>query len=928
VFVGRTSERRRVGELLAEAPSGRGRAIVLLGEPGIGKTALLEQIAADADGWLVLSARGAPAESDLPFSALHQLLAPVLAGLDLIPAVQARALRAALGLGDPEPDNRLGVLAGTLSVLVAAANDQPVLVAIDDAHHLDAASADALAFVARRLHVGRIALVAAKRPDRPSGFDDGSFEELRLGGLELDEVRELLAPGVEAPEVVEQLWRETGGNPLALTSLPERLAAEERSGREPIVGPLPATTRVRRIYESRIFALPPETRRALLVAAASDEASMATINDAVSAIGADPARLAAAEQAGIVTIRDGAIEFRDPLLRSAVYHDAPPDARRAAHDALAGALAEERDADRRAWHLASAAAAPDEDVALGLERAAIRARRRGGVAVEAMALARAARLTPNGEDRAARLLAAGRSTAHAGRLGPAVAMLEEALALVGSACVAADIQLERARLLAAAGRERAASQLLRRAADDVAPHDPARAARLLAEDALLLLGEYELAAAVASAERAAGLGAPADSPEALGTQIALAATRFAAGGDGEALATLRRAIELGEASDDASLVAWLAHVLAAAGQGEAARPMLARLLEQHRVAADVWALQQELVALSDLELRAGQLAAALEAAREALQLADDLGSVRARRRSLFALALVEALLGREIDCREHVRQGLECGSEYGGFELSGVGGLAVGLLELSLARPAEAIAALEPVARHARELGLREPGWLPWEPALIEAYLADGRGDEARAALDALGARTHPWGSLPGVAARCAGLLASEEDFRARFDEALELLAPDGNVFELARTRLCYAERLVRSEQHEPARELLRAALDGFELLRAAPWAERTRSALASCGEIARRQTPRAVDLLTPQELQVVRLVAEGARNRDVAARLFLSQKTVEYHLRNTFRKLAVRSRTELVTRLAAEGALPGGKNDQDLSPPRRESPG
>ena len=707
---------------------------------------------------------------DLPFSALHQLLAPVLAGLDVIPPVQARALRGALGLGEPEPDSRLGVLAGTLSVLVAAANDRPVLVAIDDAHHLDAGSADALAFVARRLHVGRIALVAAKRPDRPSGFDDGSCEELRLGGLELDEVRELLAPGVEAPDVVEQLWRETGGNPLALTSLPDRLAAEERSGREPIVGPLPATTRVRRIYESRIFALPPETRRALLVAAASDEASMTTINDAVSAIGADPARLAAAEQAGIVTIRDGAIEFRDPLLRSAVYHDAPPEARRAAHDALAGALAEERDADRRAWHLASAASAPDEEVALGLERAAVRARRRGGVAVEAMALARAARLTPNGEGRAARLLAAGRSTAHAGRLGPAVAMLEEALALVGSACVAADIELERARLLAAAGRERAASRLLRRAADEVAPQDPARAARLLAEDALLLLGEYQLAAAVASAERAAGLGAPAGSPDAPGPRIALAATQLAAGGDAEALATLRQAGELGEAGDDASLVAWLAHVLAAAGEGEAARPMLARLLEQHRVEADVWSLQQELVALSDLELRAGQLAAALEAAREALQLADELGSVRARRRSLFALALVEALLGREIDCREHVRQALECGSESGGFELGTTGGLAVGLLELSLARPAEAIAALEPVARHARELGLREPGWLPWEPALIEAYHADGRAEDARAALDALEARTHAWGSLPGVAARCAGLLAPDEEFRARFD--------------------------------------------------------------------------------------------------------------------------------------------------------------
>ena len=697
---------RRVGELLAEARGGRGRALVVSGEPGVGKSDLLEQVSADADGWLVLSARGVPAESDLPFSGLHQLLAPVLAGLDVIPAVQARALRGALGLGDPEPGRRLEVLAGTLSLLVAAANEQPVLLLIDDAHHLDAGSGDALGFVARRLHVGGIALIAAKRSDRPSAFDDGGFEELRLGGLELDEVRELLAGSVEAQDVVEQLWRDTGGNPLALTSLPDRLAAAELSGREPIVGPLPAATRVRRIYESRIFALPPETRRALLVAAASDEASMTTINDAVSAIGADPARLAAAEQAGIVTIRDGAIEFRDPLLRSAVYHDAPPDDRRAAHDALAGALAEERDADRRAWHRASAASAPDEDVALGLEQAALRARRRGGVAVEAMALARAARLTPDGERRAARLLAAARSTAHAGRLGPAAAMLEEALALVASADVAADIDLERARLLAAAGRERAASELLRRAADDVTPHDPARAARLLAEDALLMLGEHELAAAAASAERAAGLGVPGDSPDALALEIALAATRLAAGGS-DAVASLRRACERGEAITDPSLVAWLAQALAAAGEGEAARPMLARQVEQHRVAGDVWSLQQELLGLADLELRAGQLPAALEAARETLQLADELGSVRARRRSLLTLALVEALLGREIDCREHVKQGLDGRREYGAGALEASGGLALGLLELSLARPAEAIAALEPVA------AARTPGRAP-----------------------------------------------------------------------------------------------------------------------------------------------------------------------------------------------------------------------
>ena len=225
VFVGRNAERSRVGELLADARRGRGRALVVSGSPGVGKSDLLERISADADGWLVLSARGVPAEKDLPFSALHQLLVPALAGLDAIPAVQARALRGALGLGEPEPGHRLEVLAGTLSLLVAAAHEQPVLLVIDDAHHLDAESADALGFVARRLHVGGIVLIAAKRSGQPSAFDDGSCEELRLGGLELDEARELLADSVVAPDVVERLWRDTGGNPLALASLPERLAA-------------------------------------------------------------------------------------------------------------------------------------------------------------------------------------------------------------------------------------------------------------------------------------------------------------------------------------------------------------------------------------------------------------------------------------------------------------------------------------------------------------------------------------------------------------------------------------------------------------------------------------------------------------------------------------------------------------------------------
>ena len=907
VFVGRMAERSRVADLLAAARDGRARPLLVHGEAGIGKSALLTEVCAAADSWSVLAARGSRAEADLPYGGLQQLLAPVLAGLEVIPALQADALRGALGLAAPQPDARLAVLAGTLGLLVASAQEQPVLLAVDDADQLDAASADALGFLARRLHVGRIALVATARSDRRDGLDDHAFDELRLAGLTLEEARELLAGRVASDEVVEQLWRETGGNPLALASLPERLGAEERSGHEPIVGPLPAATRVRRLYESRIVALPEETRRALLVAAAGGEASMATINDAVAAIGADPARLAAAEQAGIVTIRDGAIEFRDPLLRSAVYHDAAPDDRRAAHDALAGALAEERDADRRAWHRASAAATPDEEVARALEQAALRARRRGGVAVEAMALARAARLTPQDEPRAARLLAAARSTRRAGRLPQAAALLEEAAALAHAPGLASELALERARLTAASGADAAAGELLRRAADEAAARDGDQAATLLVADVVLMLDAHEVAAAATSAARAVDLAADGSARE-LGAQahegIALAR------GDPLALDALRAGAADGAGDDeDPPLGAWPARLLALAGEREQARALLARLADRHRVSGDLWSLAEDLEALAGLELLAGRLSPALEAVREALQLADDLAWPRARRRALCLLALVECELGREVDCRAHADEGRELALAHGAADGLAAAGLALGRLELASRRPEQAIAALEPVRRAARQAGIVAPDWLPWAAPLIEAFCAAGRDDDAREELARLEAAAAT-SAQRAAAARCAGLLAGRDAFSAHFERALALHEQDGNAYERGRTRLAFGQRELATGAVARARELLRDALDDLELAGAAAWSEHARAALAECGEVARRQAPRAIDLLTPQELQVVRLVAEGATNRDVAARLFLSQKTVEYHLRNTFRKLAVRSRTELVARLAAEGGL------------------
>src|SRR6476469_4465623 len=418
MLIGRERERGQLEALLTEARLGRGRVLVLRGSAGIGKTVLLDYAVQEASGCEVLYYTAVEAETELPFAGLQALLGPLLVSLPEIPEPQARALRAALALEAIRKTNRLAVYAGALSLFGAAAERVPLLVVVDDAHWLDRPAAEALTFVARRLTAESLALLFAVREGEGADFGVAlptiEVEPLRMvGSIEL--LRERFGSTIAA-KVARHLAEATGGNPLALLEVAALLDEGERAGSEPLPDYLPASESVERTVRRALRSLPPETRRALLAAATSD-----------SPMGGDLAALEPAEDAGLVRIHAGAVAFRHPLVRSAVYHAASADERRAAHRALADALTAEHDSDRRAWHLAAAAEGPDESVAAALEAAASRFAERGGQAPDWRALERAAELSGDDDACARRLHAAGRAAEHAGDLDRAAVLAEWAL---------------------------------------------------------------------------------------------------------------------------------------------------------------------------------------------------------------------------------------------------------------------------------------------------------------------------------------------------------------------------------------------------------------------------------------------------------------------------------------------------------------------
>jgi DNA-binding CsgD family transcriptional regulator len=913
VLIGRESECERLEELLDRARVGRSGALVIRGEAGIGKTALLDYAAETAaEGMTVVRALGVESEAELEFSALLDVCRPLLDHLPEIPEPQAAALRAALDLGPGVDVDRFAIGAATLGLLAAAAEANPLLVLVDDAQWLDPSSGDALFFATRRLQADRVLVVCAVREGEGRPLETRGIEAMTLTGLSPDEAARLLGQQAEVPpEVSERLYEATGGNPLALIELPSLLTPEQIAGVVPLADPLRAGASVERAFARRAEELPDDGRRALLVAAVSMSDAMKPLVDALGSLGVDASALEPAEDAGLVQVGGGRFEFRHPLVRSAVYHAALPSERRAAHRALAAAHVDGNDA-QRAWHLAAAALGPDEQVAASLATVAERARERRAHAEAAAALEKAAWLTPDPAKRLERLARAAEDVWDGGDS-------HDALRLVAEAEPLGVANADRARLLELRGRiERrvgvlaTACDLLLEAESLIGGTDRLEQARILSYAAPAAAGAGELPLALEIARRLRDLAPRDDSfldahaDEMLGWVLSLS------GHHEDARPYLERSVDVFLAAERTT---WLA--LAIAGM---ALRFLERLAESDELALRAARMAREegpralltaleLLTLSDVQ--AGRWALAEARIDEGLELARPLAHADQRLLMLMRLATVEAARGDEDRCRVRTEE-IVAGADACGFiAVRPQAQATLGLLELGLQRLDPAIDALERAAAEIERLGLHDRDTTP-HPDLVEALLRSGRHEQAAEVLARYAERarrgTPLWGGA--LLARCQGMLAEDElEAEAHFDDALALHAQVEDRFQQARTLLVFGERLRRTGRRRDARERLHVSLKLFEQLDARPWSERARRELRASGERLRRRADLEAEQLTPQELQIALQVAEGKTNKDVGAALFLSHKTVEFHLSRIYRKLDINSRAELIRRFASEQA-------------------
>jgi DNA-binding CsgD family transcriptional regulator len=905
-LLGRQRERAVIERLLEAARGGRGGVLVIHGEPGVGKSALLEYAVAAAPQFRVARAVGVEGEMELAYAALQQLCSPSLELLERLPPPQRDALAVALGLSPGQAPNAFLVGLAVLGLLSEAAEERPLLCLVDDAQWLDRASARVLSFVARRLLAERVAFVFAARvvPETLAGSAELRVEP--LGQRDARTLLESVLPGRLDDRVLERIVVETRGNPLALLELPRGLTPAQLAGGFALPAALPLSAQIEESFARRLARLPRDARRLLLVAAADPTGDLALVWRAAQAL-AIPESAAQAVEADGLLVFAGGVAFRHPLARSAVYWAAGPKERSEVHHALAHATDGATDPDRRAWHRAQAALMPDEEVADELDRSAARAQARGGLAAAAAFLERAARLTPDPARRAGRALAAAEAKQQAG--AP-----DEALTLVASAeegpldeFQRARVDVLRARVSFAMDRGSEAPRLLLMAARRLEPLD-ARLAREIYLDALTAalfagrLGGAGDARQVATAARAAPPAAPPPrAADRLLDGLALLIT------EGHAAGTpiLREALsafsddEIG--SEEGLRWLWLAGRTAGFIWDYEGWDSLT--MRQARIAREVGALAHVPLALSTrvgVHLFEGDTRAAASLVDESEALAEATYVRIVPRYGALALA---AFRGREDEVTRLVRAGTE------DFIAKGEGmGLTVSqwltaVLYNALARYEDAFAAAAEAAADPREL------WFSTFAAveLIESASRSGRSERAAQALELLSESTRasgtPWAL--GVEARSRALLDGGKAAEALYREAIDRLQPTRLRMDLARSHLLYGEWLRRQRRRQDARRELRAAHELFSGFGMEAFAERARIELEATGERARKRTVEALDHLTPQEAQISRLAAQGSTNREIAAQLFISPSTVEYHLGKTFRKLGVRSRTQLARRLS-----------------------
>ena len=842
MIVSRAAELSRLDDLLAALAGGEGGALVVRGEAGIGKTTLLEALAVRAgDAVTVIRACGAETEAELTFSALADLLDPVLGELAALPEPQAAALMGALALGPPAPGDRLAVCVATLGVLRAAAQRRPVLAVVDDLQWIDASSRECIEYAARgggrrAAARGRAGGAGPVVPVRAR-----HLPELRVGPVDEAGAAELLrhrAPDL-APPVAAAIAQAAAGNPLALVELTATLNADQRTGAAPLDLPLAPGRRLQRAFSGRVGALDEPARRALLIAAAHAGPELPVIAAACLGAGTDVGHLRGAEASGLVRIGANRVSFTHPLIRGVVYQEAPAAERRIAHAALAAALGD--DDDRRVWHQAAAAIGTDEEVAAGLERVGSQAVARRAYAAGSGALERAARLTPAREAATRRLIAAGQAAAGAGTADRALALFGEAAEVAGTEDQRAQAQQLRGRMMVWRGLGAEAVPLLVGQAGLVAPRLPALAAAMYSDAAngATTIGSYLEAERLAW--RAAGLLRDGTDPALRGAVLGMLGWALTLRGKAsQARRVLGEAARLAEGLDPLGPDwPWLHLILRCQiplGEFEQARAKSLELCRRAREAGALAALSGMLLVAADTAFRLGDWDAADAAALEAIQVAGEVGQPAVVGWVLTTRVRILAAQGRPADGRAAAQAALQIA------ETARIGaGLrfvhaALGFLELGLDRTGAAISELETVERLVKGTGMEEPVIVPWEPDLVEAYARQGRADDARrvlARLERLADRT----ASPvarAAAARCRGMV--DDDFEPAFAAALALDDQRPMPFERARTLLAFGRRLHRARRRAEARDRLLAARHGFERLGAGAWAGQAEAELRAAG--------------------------------------------------------------------------------------------
>ncbi len=905
-LLNRTGQRAALDGLLEDVRAGRGRALIVRGEAGVGKSALLEYTAGAAADMRIVRAAGVESEMELAFAGVHLLCTPLLDRLDRLPGPQRDALGVAFGLQEgPAPDRFLVGLA-VLTLLAAAAEDRPLLCVVDDAQWLDQASAQVLAFAARRLLAEQVGLIFAMRE---LGGQFHGLAELEVEGLPDQEARELLQWVIRFQldeQVRDRILAETAGNPLALLELPRGLSPAQLAGGFGLVGAVPA--QIEQGFQRRIEALPAKTRSLLLVAAAEPSGDSLLVWRAAGRLGIPTAAAEAAQEDGLLEI-GMRVRFRHPLVRSAAYAAASLRDRRAAHRALAEATDRGRDPDRRAWHLAAAAGGPDELVAVELERSAGRAEARGGMAAAAAFLQRAVELTADPARQSGRAMAAAQASVQAGALDAASELLTTAVAGPSDEFQQARADLLRGQIAFASGAGSEAPALLAKAAKRLEPLDAAlaRETYLDAWAAAAIAGQFagagdlrEVSQAARSAPRPTGPPRPSDL---LLDGLAVLVTE----GRAAAAPLLTRAARVfaEEEIAMAERVRWaLPATMAAAMVWDEQRwdAIVARELQSCRDAGLLAQLSLSVNIAGCFTVSRGDFAAAASMIAEAEAIAAATGTLF----PVLAIVFLAGFRGAEAEAVPLIELVIAGATAAGQGVAVQVSYWVAAVLYNGLGRYEEALTAAQQASEQAPQLYISM-----W--ALAELIEAASRTGQRRLAADAL-ARLAEATSISqtdwaqGMYARSRALLSDGQDAESGYREAIDRTSRTGFRPYLGRAHLVYGEWLRRARRRAEAREHLRTAHEMFDAIGMQAFAERARRELRATGQTARNRTATAHDQLTPQEAQIARLAGSGWSNPEIAAQLFLSPHTVEYHLGKVFIKLGITSRRQLRQVLPASG--------------------